>query len=107
MQEYACTKICLSKPTKIDQKWGKNATIPNIKSVITMKSTRIMKSAPKFELPHQFFVWVAQKLIVFSDVDLLLIEYYKKRLNPQEKNGKIYTTDHKLTELTKLQLSIN
>ena len=47
-----------------------------------MKSTKIMKLVPIFKLPNQFLVWMAQKFIAQSDLDLLLIKYYKKRLEP-------------------------
>ncbi len=58
-------------------------------------------------LPNQFLVWVAQKVLAQSDLDLLLTEYYKERLESQLKNREKYTTDHistESTELTGLQL---
>ena len=46
----------------------------------------MIEPAPTFELPNQFLVWVAQKVIALSDLDLLLTEYYKERLEPRLKN---------------------
>lgn len=49
-------------------------------------------------------------MVVLLDLDLLLIKYYKKRLEPQLKKKEIYITDHtliKLTKLTGLQLPTN
>lgn len=77
------------------------------KSVIAIKSARIVKPASTFELPYQFLVWVAQKVLALSDLDLLLTEYYKERLEPRLKKKGTSTTDHtsiELTELTGLQL---
>ncbi len=45
---------------------------------------------------------MAQKFLARSDLDLLLIEYYKKRLELQLKNKKTHTTNHILTEPTEL-----
>lgn len=61
----------------------KSATILNTKYLIMMEFTRMMESVPTFELSHQFLVWVAQEVIAVSDLDLLLPEYYKERLNPK------------------------
>ena len=70
-----------------------------------MESARIIEPVPTFELPNQFLVWVAQKVLALSDLDLLLTEYYKERLNPRLKNEKkIHTTDQTSTELTRLRL---
>ena len=45
---------------------------------------------------------MAQKFLARSDLDLLLTEYYKERLESQLKNGKTHTTNHILTEPTEL-----
>ena len=81
-RESTCAKIRLLKPIKTDKKLQKNATILNTKLVIVMESARIIKPMSTFELPNQFLVWVAQKLLTLLDLDLLLTEYYKERLNP-------------------------
>lgn len=70
----ACAKIRLSKPIETDRKWRKSVTIP--------------KTESEFELPNQFLVCVARKVIALSDLDLFLTEYFKERLNPQLKNAK-------------------
>ena len=79
-------------------------TIPNHEFVIMMEYSRIIEPAPTFELPNQFLVWVAQKVIAQSDLDLLLAEYYKERLESRLKNRETHTTDHISTELTGLRL---
>ncbi len=65
-----------------------------------MEYSRIIKPAPTFELPKQFLVWLAQKFLARSDLDLLLTEYYKERLESQLKNRKTHMTNHILTEPT-------
>ena len=73
-----------------------------------MESARIIKPLPTFELPKQFLVWVTQKVLAFSDLNLLLTEYYKERLNLQSKNEKrIHMTDQTSTKLTQPQLPTN
>ncbi len=75
-----------------------------------MEYSKIIEPAPTFELPDQFLVWVAQKVLARSDLDLLLTEYYKKRLESQLKNRETYKTNHistELTELTGLRLPTN
>lgn len=110
LKKSGVTKINIWKPTKTDQnrlKYGKNDRIPNTKFTIKIESTTIIKSAIEFKLLNQFLVWVAQKVISLSDLDLLLTKYYKKRLNFQIKNGITNTIDYTLTELTELQLPAN
>ncbi len=85
-------------------------TIPNHEFVITMEYSIIIKTALTFELPNQFLVWMAQKVIAQSDLNFLLTKYYEMRLESQLKNRKD-TIDHiltdylliKSTKLTKLQ----
>lgn len=71
----------------------------------------MIESTPTFELPNQFLVWIAQKVLALCYLDLLLIEYYKERLEPRLKNIKERdTTVHMSTllmRLTRLQLSTN
>lgn len=63
----------------------------------------MIESAPTFELPNQFLVRVAQKVLALSDLDLLLTEYYKERLEPRLENKKeTHTTNRVPTELTGL-----
>lgn len=66
-----------------------------------MECARMIEPAPTFEFPNQFLVWVAQKVLALSGLDLLLTEYYKERLEPRlEKNKKeIHRADTGLTEL--------
>ena len=59
-----------------------------------MEYSRIIEPAPTFELPNQFLVWVAQKVIAQSDLDLLLTEYYKESLESRLKNRETHTIDH-------------
>ena len=47
-------------------------------------------------------VQVAQKFLARSDLDFLLTEYYKKRLESQLKNRKTHRINHILTEPTEL-----
>ena len=69
-----------------------------------MEYSRIIKPTPTFELPNQFLVWVAQKVLTRSDLDLLLTEYYKKRLESQLKNKEIYMNEDNSTESIVLSL---
>ncbi len=80
------------------------ATIPNNKFVIAIKYSRIIKPTPTFELPNQFLVWVALKVLTRSDLDLLPTEYYKERLESQLKNKEIYMNKDNSTESTVLSL---
>lgn len=82
-------------------------TISNNKFVIAIKYSKIIGPALTFELPNQFLVWMAQKVIALSDLNLLFTKYYKEKLEPQLKNRKTNTTNHQLTEsieLIELQL---
>ncbi len=69
-----------------------------------MEYSKIIELAPTFKLPNQFLVWVAQKVIAQSDLNLLFTEYYKERLESQLKNREDtidhIPTDYLLTELT-------
>ena len=57
---------------------------------------------PNFVLPNEFLIWVAKKILAHNDLDLVLIDYYKKRLESQLKNKEIDTKTPVLTELNKL-----
>ncbi len=63
-----------------------------------MEYARIIEPAPTFELLNQFLVWVAQKCIARSDLDFLLTEYYKEKLEYKLKNRETHTIDHIPTE---------
>ncbi len=69
-----------------------------------MEYSRIIKLAPTFELANQFLVWVAQKVIAQSNLDLLLIKYDNERLKSRLKNREDtidhIPTDYLLTEST-------
>lgn len=65
------------------------------------------ETTPYFALSKQFLVWMAEKFHTYYDLNLVLTEYYKKRLRSQLKNKKMYTKAPILTksnELTRLQL---
>ena len=67
----------------------------------------MMEAIPTFTLPNQFLLWVVKKVFVQSDLDLILNEYYKKRVQSQLKNRKTHTNGLILTEstyLTRLQI---
>lgn len=61
-----------------------------------------MEATPTFALLNQFLVWKAKKMLAQCDHDLVLIEYYKKRLESRLKNGKKHTNKLILTEITEL-----
>ncbi len=66
-----------------------------------------MEVTPNFALPNQFLVWVAKKVLAHCDLDLILTDYYKERLEFQLKNRETDTKTPVLTELnesTRLQL---
>ena len=68
-----------------------------------------METVPIFVLANQLLVWVVGKVLVYYNLDLVLTEYYKKRLDFQMKNKKTYTNEDKLTEsivLNILNLSV-
>ena len=69
-----------------------------------MEYSRIIEPAPTFELPNQFLVWVTKKVLAQSDLDLLLTEYYKERLESQLKNRETYMNEDNSTESTILSL---
>lgn len=79
-------------------------TIPNYKFGIMMEYSRNMEPTPTFELPNQFLIWVAHKVIAQSDFNLLFVKYYKERFESQLKNKETHTTNHISTELIGLQL---
>lgn len=61
-----------------------------------------MKGTPSFALPNQFLVWVAKKILARCDLDLVLAEYYKKRLESRLKNRERDTNESILTKLIEL-----
>lgn len=99
MLKYVYAKICLSKPAITDWNWQKSTTIPNAKFIITIEFAKIVKSVPFFELSNLFLVWVAQKVMALSNLNLLLIEYYEERLKPQPKKKETYITNYISIEL--------
>ena len=81
-------------------KVAKIATIPNDKFVIWIEYSGRMDETPTFPLPNQFLVWVARKFLDRSDLDLLLTEYYKERLESQLKNRETHMNEDNSTEST-------
>ena len=77
---------------------GKIATIPNNKFVIFIEFLEMMEAIPTFALPHQFLVWVARKVLAQCDLNLVLTEYYKERLESQLKNRETHTNEDKSTK---------
>ena len=59
----------------------------------------MMEATSNFALPNQFLVWVAKKVLTHCDLDLVLTDYYKERLESQLKNREIDTKTPVLTEL--------
>lgn len=64
----------------------------------------MMEATPTFVLPNQFLFWVVRKILVYYDLDLVLIKYYKKRLNCQLKNRKTYINEDNSIKFTELLL---
>ena len=67
----------------------------------------MMEATPTFALPNQFLVWVVGKILAHCDLDLVLTEYYKERLDSQLKNRETHMNGLDSTELpetTGLQL---
>lgn len=64
-----------------------------------------MEAAPTFMLPNQFLVWVAKKVFAQCDLDLVLTEYYKKRLESRLKNWETHANES--TDSTELQIPID
>ena len=60
----------------------------------------MIEATPTFALPNQFLVWVAKKVLAQSDLDLVLTEYYKERLESRLKNRETHTNGLILTEST-------
>lgn len=66
------------------------------------KCLEMMEVIPTFTLPNQFLLWVVKKVFVQSNLDLILTEYYKKRVQSQLKNRKTHKNGLILTESTNL-----
>lgn len=64
-----------------------------------------MEATLIFTLSNQFLVQVVKKLPAQSDLDLILTEYYKDKLESQLKNKKTHMKKEHLTEFTILSLS--
>ena len=60
----------------------------------------MMEATPTLTLPNQFLVWVAKKVLAQSDLDLVLTEYYKERLESRLKNRETHANGLILTEST-------
>ena len=85
-------------------KLAKIATIPNNEFVIAIECLRIMEATSTFTLPNQFSVWVGKKIFAQSDLDLVLTEYYKKRLESRLKNRGTHTNEKNSIESIVLSL---
>lgn len=62
----------------------------------------MMETMPNFALPNQFLVRLAKKVPTHYDFDLVLTNYYKKRMEFQLRNKE---TDMKTPVLIKLNES--
>ena len=63
-----------------------------------MECLRITEATPTFALTNQFLIWVAKKVFAQSDLDFVLTEYYKERLEFQLKNRETHMNENKSTE---------
>lgn len=61
-----------------------------------------METIQTFVLPSQFLVWVAKKIFAHRELDLVLTEYYNKRLESQPENRETHTKASVLTKSNKL-----
>lgn len=52
---------------------------------------------PTFALSNQFLVWVAKKFLAQSDLDLVLTEYHKERLESRRKNRETHMSEDNST----------
>lgn len=88
-------------PKLINQNRRKIAKIGNIsnnKFVIAIEYFKIMKVIFIFILFNQFFIQIAKKVFIQSKLYLVLIKYYKKRLESQLKNRKTHINEKNLTK---------
>ena len=83
-------------------KVAKIATIPNDEFVISIEYSGIMEATPTFALSNQFLVWVAKMVLAKCDIDLVLTEYYKERLESRLKIRETHLNENKLIEFTVL-----
>ena len=76
LPKYKVTKIKKLELTKNSKKchYSKQQICNFYKYLIMMETTLI------FALSNQFLVWVAKKVFVQSDLDLVLTKSYKERL---------------------------
>lgn len=63
-----------------------------------------MEAAPTFTLPYQFLVWVVKKVLAHCDLDLVLTESYKERLEARLKNKEPPMNEDNSIESTVLSL---
>lgn len=68
-----------------------------------------MEKTSTFGLPNEFLIWVAAKLLVYCNLNLLLTEYYKEILESRLKNRETRThaniNSKKLTVNSRLNLT--
>ena len=69
-----------------------------------MHIDEIMGKIPTFALPNEFLIWVVARFLINCDLDLILTEYYKEKLESQLENTQEYTTSIKSTNLTRLNI---
>lgn len=94
-------------PKLTNRNWlkiAKIASISNNKFVIAIKCFEIMETILIFTLLNQFLVWMTKKNFLQFDLNLILTEYYKKRLKSQLKNKKTHINEKKLTKSIELLL---
>ena len=58
----------------------------------------MMEATSIFALHNQFLVWVAGKILLHCDLDLVLTEYYKERLDSRLKNKETHMNKNNSTE---------
>ncbi len=64
----------------------------------------MIEATPTFALPNKFLVWVAGKILLHCDLDLVLTEYYKERLDSRLKNKETNMNEDNPIESTLLSL---
>lgn len=75
-----------------------NATIPNNGLAIAMECLGMMEATPTLALSNQSLVWGAKNVLAQSDLDFVLTEYFKERLESRLKNRETHMDEDNSTE---------